>query len=73
MDEAARGVNTPSESVQRGPATVPGLMPLQVEEANHIHIETTYTGKALAALVADARAGKLVGKTALFWNTYNSR
>jgi 1-aminocyclopropane-1-carboxylate deaminase/D-cysteine desulfhydrase-like pyridoxal-dependent ACC family enzyme len=36
-------------------------------------LETTYTGKALAALVADARAGKLSDKTVLFWNTYSSR
>jgi 1-aminocyclopropane-1-carboxylate deaminase/D-cysteine desulfhydrase-like pyridoxal-dependent ACC family enzyme len=41
--------------------------------ADNLHLETTYTGKALAALIADARAGKLVGKTALFWNTHNSR
>jgi len=40
--------------------------------AHNIHLETTYTGKALAALVADARAGKLAGKTVLFWNTYSS-
>jgi D-cysteine desulfhydrase len=38
-----------------------------------IALENTYTGKAFAALVEDARAGKLAGKTVLFWNTYNSR
>jgi D-cysteine desulfhydrase len=54
-------------------ATAESLAAVALAEANHIHIETTYTGKALAALVADARAGKLVGKTALFWNTYSSR
>ncbi len=37
-----------------------------------LHLETTYTGKALAALIADARAGRLIGKRVLFWNTYNS-
>jgi hypothetical protein len=37
-----------------------------------MHLETTYTGKALAALAADARAGRLIGKTVLFWNTYSS-
>lgn len=37
-----------------------------------ITIEGTYTGKAFAALVQDARAGSLAGKTVLFWNTYNS-
>ena len=38
-----------------------------------LHLETTYTGKGLAALVADARSGKLKGKQVAFWNTYNSR
>ena len=38
-----------------------------------LHLETTYTGKALAALIADARAGKLAGQKVMFWNTYNSR
>ena len=54
-------------------ATAESLAAVALAEANHIHLETTYTGKALAVLVADARTGKLVGKTALFWNTYNSR
>jgi D-cysteine desulfhydrase len=35
-------------------------------------LETTYTGKALAALIADARAGRLGRRRVLFWNTYNS-
>jgi 1-aminocyclopropane-1-carboxylate deaminase/D-cysteine desulfhydrase-like pyridoxal-dependent ACC family enzyme len=35
-------------------------------------LETTYTGKALAALIADARAGRLAQRRVLFWNTYNS-
>jgi D-cysteine desulfhydrase len=35
-------------------------------------LEGTYTGKALAGLVADAEAGRLAGKTALFWNTHDS-
>lgn len=37
-----------------------------------LRIEGTYTGKAFAALVHDAHAGKLAGKNVLFWNTYNS-
>jgi D-cysteine desulfhydrase len=37
-----------------------------------LSLEGTYTGKALAALVADARSGRLNGKTALFWNTHDS-
>lgn len=39
--------------------------------AHGLHLETTYTGRALAALAADA--AMLSGKTVLFWNTYNSR
>ncbi len=38
-----------------------------------LSLEGTYTGKAFAALLADARAGKLAGKRVLFWNTYSSR
>ncbi|HEX7598966.1 MAG TPA: pyridoxal-phosphate dependent enzyme [Polyangia bacterium] len=42
--------------------------------AHGLHLETTYTGRALAALMADARAGTLSGgQTVLFWNTHNSR
>lgn len=37
-----------------------------------LHLETTYTGKALSALIADARAGLVAGESALFWDTYNS-
>jgi len=36
-------------------------------------LEGTYSGKALAALVADARAGALAGRTALFWITCNGQ
>jgi len=32
-----------------------------------------YSAKAFAALTDDARSGFLEGKTALYWNTYNSR
>ncbi len=39
--------------------------------AHGLHLETTYTGRALAALTADADS--LAGQTVLFWNTYNSR
>jgi D-cysteine desulfhydrase len=54
-------------------ATAESRDAVALAEANNMHLETTYTGKALAALVADARAGKLAGKTTLFWNTYSSR
>ena len=38
-----------------------------------IRLDTTYSGKALACLVADARSGRLVGRTPVFWQTWNSR
>ena len=44
-----------------------------IQQAENITLEGTYTGKALAALLADAEQGKLADKTVLFWNTYNSR
>ncbi len=38
-----------------------------------IKLETTYTGKAFAAMLADARAGRLDADAhVLFWDTYNS-
>lgn len=37
-----------------------------------LRLETTYSGKALAALLADAAAGRLEGRNVLFWNTYSS-
>ena len=36
-------------------------------------LDTTYSGKALACLVADARSGRLAGQTPVFWQTWNSR
>ena len=35
-----------------------------------LRLETTYTGKALAALLADRDAGLLDDRNVLFWNTY---
>jgi 1-aminocyclopropane-1-carboxylate deaminase/D-cysteine desulfhydrase-like pyridoxal-dependent ACC family enzyme len=35
-------------------------------------LETTYTGKAFAGLLADARAGRLDGRRVLFLNTFSS-
>jgi 1-aminocyclopropane-1-carboxylate deaminase/D-cysteine desulfhydrase-like pyridoxal-dependent ACC family enzyme len=35
-------------------------------------LETTYTGKAFAALLGDARSGALEGGDVLFWDTYSS-
>jgi D-cysteine desulfhydrase len=44
-----------------------------MKDTQGIALEGTYTGKACAALISDARRGFLKEKTALFWNTYNSR
>ncbi len=44
-----------------------------LDETEGIRLDGTYTGKALAALLCDARSGALAGQTVLFWNTYNSR
>jgi 1-aminocyclopropane-1-carboxylate deaminase/D-cysteine desulfhydrase-like pyridoxal-dependent ACC family enzyme len=45
---------------------------LRTAEGVGMHLETTYTGKAFSALLADARAGRLDQKRVLFWNTYSS-
>jgi len=37
-----------------------------------VKLETTYTGRAFAALLADAAEGKLVDADVVFWDTYNS-
>ncbi|MBM3290886.1 MAG: pyridoxal-phosphate dependent enzyme, partial [Candidatus Hydrogenedentes bacterium] len=44
-----------------------------LEQTEGIRIDGTYAGKALAAVIGDARAGALDGQSVLFWNTYNSR
>jgi 1-aminocyclopropane-1-carboxylate deaminase/D-cysteine desulfhydrase-like pyridoxal-dependent ACC family enzyme len=36
-------------------------------------LDTTYSGKAMAALLSDAESPRGAGQTRLFWNTYNSR
>jgi D-cysteine desulfhydrase len=41
-------------------------------EHARLMLDQTYSGKAFAALVHDARTGRLEGETPLFWNTYNS-
>lgn len=40
-------------------------------EQAELGLETTYTGKAMAGLIADLEAG--IGGLSMFWNTYNSR
>jgi D-cysteine desulfhydrase len=44
-----------------------------MKECEGIKLDGTYTGKALAALIDDAKSGKLSNKVVLFWNTLNSR
>jgi len=44
-----------------------------IRSTESLVLETTYTGKALAALVHDARDGRLNGRRVMFWNTYNAR
>jgi 1-aminocyclopropane-1-carboxylate deaminase/D-cysteine desulfhydrase-like pyridoxal-dependent ACC family enzyme len=43
-----------------------------VKKTDGIDLDGTYTGKTAAAMIHDARAGSLKGKTVLFWNSYNS-
>ena len=42
-------------------------------ELEGFKLDTTYSGKALACLVADARSGRLAGHIPVFWQTWNSR
>jgi len=44
-----------------------------IHDTESVTLETTYTGKALAALIHDARSGQLSGQSVIFWNTYNAR
>ncbi|HSW73568.1 MAG TPA: pyridoxal-phosphate dependent enzyme, partial [Candidatus Limnocylindria bacterium] len=41
-----------------------------LQQADGIMLDGTYSGKAFAALIRDARAGKLQEKKVLFWNTF---
>ena len=38
-----------------------------------INLEGIYTGRSLAALIADVKRGDVRGKVVLYWNTFNSR
>ncbi len=56
-----------------------GIATPESEEAVHIFkscenltLETTYTGKTMAALLHDLRSGKFDDQTVLYWNTLNS-
>jgi 1-aminocyclopropane-1-carboxylate deaminase/D-cysteine desulfhydrase-like pyridoxal-dependent ACC family enzyme len=43
-----------------------------IKNKEGINLDGTYTGKTFAAIINDARKGKLRGKKVLFWNTLNS-
>lgn len=43
------------------------------KELAGLKLDTTYSGKALACLVADARSGRLSGVTPVFWLTWNTQ
>jgi len=42
-------------------------------QAFGLGLEGTYTGKAFACLLADLKAGRLAGRHAVFWHTYNGQ
>ncbi len=55
-------------------ATREGLEAMQLaRDLADLKVETTYTAKALACLIADARSGRLAGCTPVFWQTWNSQ
>jgi hypothetical protein len=45
----------------------------RMKASEGIKLEGTYTGKALSAVIEDAKNGDLRDKVVLFWNTLNSR
>jgi len=55
-----------------GVVTPETIEAVELAARSGIKLETTYTGKAFAAMVADARAGTLTDSQVLFWDTYNS-
>lgn len=52
--------------------TPEGMEAVRIAADADVHLEGTYTGKTLSAMLAHGRVGRLEGKTALFWNTYSS-
>jgi 1-aminocyclopropane-1-carboxylate deaminase/D-cysteine desulfhydrase-like pyridoxal-dependent ACC family enzyme len=55
-----------------GVVTPETLEAVALAAGSRVKLETTYTGKAFAAMVADARAGKLAGSRVIFLDTFNS-
>jgi D-cysteine desulfhydrase len=71
----AYAVNVRRDQLGEGYAmpTAAGREAAELMQLEGIPASLTYTAKAMAALIADARAGLLRDKNVLFWNTYNSR
>jgi D-cysteine desulfhydrase len=55
-----------------GAATVAAREAVAAAAARGLEIETTYTGKCLAALIERARSGGGLPGPVLFWNTFNA-
>lgn len=53
--------------------TAAGMDAIRAVDLDGLHLEGTYTGKTMAALLSDLDAGALRGRDVLFWNTYNGR
>lgn len=52
--------------------TAEAVAAIGIMQTQGIDLEITYTAKAFAGLVADARSGRLAGRRVVFWNTYSS-
>src|SRR5579871_2192050 len=59
-----------SAGTKYGLFTSSGMEAVRLLKMEGITLDGTYTGKACAVLLRDARAGKLKGKRVLFWNTF---
>jgi 1-aminocyclopropane-1-carboxylate deaminase/D-cysteine desulfhydrase-like pyridoxal-dependent ACC family enzyme len=55
-----------------GYVTPEGQVAVAAAAADSIHLETTYTGKALAGLMAYVRQRRVGWRNVLFWNTFAS-
>lgn len=74
LDEPLTNIELRPEFYGSGYAEpTPGaLEAIELMREQGVKLESTYTGKAFAGLLADARSGRLEGKRVLFWNTYSS-
>lgn len=55
-----------------GVVTPEALEAVELAAAGGLALETTYTGRAFAAMLADAKSGRLADEHVLFWDTYSS-